>query len=105
MANVGTQVLGIMAVVAGATLLFAPLGIVLITAAKSGRTRVLIWAFAASLATALLWLAVAVVLRAIITPQIAGWWMLSAPWASAIGAVIGWKRALATGTKPVASAP
>lgn len=99
------QVVGIMAVVAGAVVLFAPLGAVLITAAKSGRIRVLGWAFAGSLATALLWLSVALILRSTMSPKIAGWWMLSAPWASAIGAVIGWKRALAAGEKPVAITP
>lgn len=94
MANVGTQVIGIMAMVAGAVVLFAPLGIVLIVAAKSGRARVLAWAFGGSLLTALLWLAVALGLRSAISPQVAGWWLLSAPWASALGAVVGWKRSL-----------
>lgn len=82
-----------MAVVAGATTLFAPLGIVLVMAAKSGRGRVLAWAFAGSALIALLWLALALGLRAALTPQAAGWWLLSAPWASAMGAVAGWKYA------------
>lgn len=94
MANAGTQVIGIVAVAAGAVVLFAPLGIVLIVAAKSGRTRVLAWAFGGGLLTALLWLAVALGLRSAVSAQVAGWWLLSAPWASALGAVLGWKRSL-----------
>jgi hypothetical protein len=93
MANVGTQVFGIMAVVAGALVLFAPLGAVLIVAAKSGRGRVLAWAFAGSALAALLWLVIALGLRSAFSPQVAGWWLLSAPWASAMGAVAGWKHA------------
>lgn len=97
MANVGTQAIGVMAVVAGAVVLFAPLGIVLIVAGKSGRTRVLAWAFGGSLLVALLWLAVAAGLRAGVSAPVAGWWLLSAPWASALGAVAGWRRSLRSG--------
>jgi hypothetical protein len=92
MANVGMQAIGIMAVVAGAVVLFAPLGIVLIVAGKSGRTRVLVWAFGGSLSVALLWLTVAWGLRGTVSAQVAGWWLLGAPWASALGAVAGWRR-------------
>ncbi len=94
MANVGTQAIGIMAVAAGAVVLFAPLGIVLVVAGKSGRTRVLARAFGGSLLVALLWLAVAAGLRETLSAQVAGWWLLSAPWASALGAVAGWRRSL-----------
>lgn len=78
----------------GAVLLFAPLGVVLITAAKSGRGRVLAWAFGASLAAATVWLLVAAGLRAMVSAPVAGWWLLSAPWASAMAAVFGWRRSL-----------
>ena len=98
MANIGTQAIGIMAVAAGALVLFAPLGIVLIVAGKSGRTRVLAWAFGGSLLVALLWLVVAWVLRGMVSAQVAGWWLLSAPWASALGAVAGWRRSLRAGS-------
>lgn len=104
MTNVGTQVLGIMAVVAGATVLFAPLGAVLIVAAKSGRSRVLAWAFIGSLLTALLWLVIAAGLRAAWSQEAALWWLLSAPWASAMGAVAGWKHARRGEEKSAANA-
>ena len=97
MANFGTQAMGVVAVAAGALVLFAPLGTVLIVAGKSGRTRVLAWAFGGSLVVALFWLAVAAGLREAVSARVAGWWLLSAPWASAMGAVAGWRRSLRAG--------
>lgn len=88
-------VLRIVAVAGGAFLLFLPLGAVLIAAARSGRGRILAAAFFGSLVVVGVWLAVAVVLRQTLSVAAAGWWLLGAPWASALGAVVGWRRARA----------
>lgn len=89
----GKQV--IIAILAGLALvvLFAPLGAVLIAAAKTGRGRVLAWAFGGSLAAALLWLAGAAVLRQAGWPLGAVWMLVSAPWASALAAIWAWRAA------------
>ena len=94
MSDVGSKVIGIMAVCAGGIILFAPLAAVLVAAASKGRGRVLAWAFAGSFAAALACLAVAAVLYRVVSPKMAGWWMLGSPWLSAVGAVAGWKWAL-----------
>jgi hypothetical protein len=93
MADVGKQVLGLMAVGAGLVVLFAPLGAVLIAAAKTGRGRVLAWAFAGSLVGAGLGLAGAIVARQADWTLGALWLLLSAPWASALTAIFAWRRA------------
>lgn len=83
--------------------LFAPLGAVLIAAAKTGRGRVLAWAVAGSLAAGLLWMLGALVLRQAGWPQTAMWSLVGAPWASALGAVAGWRWARAKDGPPEAS--
>lgn len=94
MSDVGSKVLGIMAVCAGGIVLFTPLAAVLVAAASKGRGRVLAWAFAGSFFAALGCLAVAAVFYRMISPEVAGWWMLGSPWLSALGAVAGWKGSL-----------
>jgi hypothetical protein len=94
MSDVGSKVLGIMAVCAGGIVLFSPLAAVLVAAASKGRGRVLAWAFAGSFFAALACLAVAAGLYRAVSPQVAGWWMLGSPWLSALGAVAGWKGSL-----------
>ncbi len=95
MADVGRQVVGLMVVGAALALLFAPLGAVLITAAKTGRGRVLAWAVGGSLATGLLWMLLALALRQAGWTQVALWSLVGTPWASALGAVAGWRHARA----------
>lgn len=94
MTDVGSKVLGIMAVCAALLLLFAPLAAVLVAAASKGRARVLAWAFGGSLIVALACLAVAAVLSQAFSPKVAGFWLAGSPWLSAVGAVAGWKRSL-----------
>lgn len=83
----------IFAVLAGLALvvLFTPLAAVLVSAARTGRGRVLTWAFVGSLAAALLWLAGAYVLRQVGWPLGALWLLVSAPWASALAAIWAWR--------------
>lgn len=85
--------IGLMAVGVGLVLLFAPLGAVLIAAAKTGRGRVLAWAFGGSLAAGLAWLALALGLRQAGWPQLAAWSLIGGPWASALGAIAAWRYA------------
>jgi hypothetical protein len=93
MADVVKQVLGLMAVSAGLVVLFAPLGAVLIAAAKTGRGRVLAWAFGGSLAAGITCLGAAFAFRQAGWPLGALWLLLSAPWASALGAIVAWRSA------------
>lgn len=93
MADIGRQVIGLMAVVLGLVLLFAPLGAVLIAAAKTGRGRVLAWAFGGSLVAGLAWLLLALGIRQAGWPQVAAWSLIGAPWASALGAIAAWRYA------------
>ena len=93
MADVGRQVVGLMAVGVALAVLFAPLGAVLITAAKTGRGRVLAWAVAGSLAAGLLWMIGSLALRQAGWPQVALWSLVGTPWASALGAVAAWRYA------------
>jgi|GEM_PF-5292979 hypothetical protein len=81
------------AILAGLALvvLFAPLGAVLLAAAKTGRGRVLAWAFGGSLTGAFLWLALAYTLQRAGHPLVALWCLVSAPWASALAAVWAWR--------------
>lgn len=72
-------------------LLFTPLAAVLIAAAKTGRGRVLAWAFGGSLVAALLWLAGAAALRQAGWPLGAVWMLVGAPWASALAAIWAWR--------------
>lgn len=93
MADSGRQVLGLLAVGAGLIVLFTPLAAVLIAAAKTGRGRVLAWAFGGSLAAGVACLAAAFALRQAGWPLGALWLLLSAPWASALGAIVAWRAA------------
>jgi hypothetical protein len=72
--------------------LFAPLGAVLIAAAKTGRGRVLAWAVAGSLAAGLVWMLGALALRQAGWLELALWSLVGTPWASALGAVAGWRH-------------
>lgn len=83
----------IFAVLAGLALvvLFAPLAAVLVAAAKTGRGRILAWAFGGSLTAAFLWLAMAYALRQAGHPLGALWCLVSAPWASALAAIWAWR--------------
>ncbi len=94
MADVGKQVLGLMTLGAVALVVFAPLGVTLWRAAASGRTRVIGRAFLAGLVVALGWLAVAIVLRQVVSAPVAGWWLLAGPWAAAGGAEWARRKAL-----------
>lgn len=98
MADVGKQVIGIVAAGIGLVVLFAPLGAVLVAAAAKGRGMVLVWAFGGSLLTAVAWLGGALVVRQFWSQEIAMWSLLGAPWASALGAVAGWRLRLGNGT-------
>ncbi len=89
--DAGKQVFGIVAAVFGLAVLFAPLGAVLIAAAVRGRGRVLAWAFGGSLLAAAAWLGAALMVRRFWSPEVAMWSLLGAPWASALGAVAGWR--------------
>lgn len=94
MADVGKQVLGLMTLGAVALVVFAPLGVSLWRAAASGRARVIARAFLAGLVVALGWLAVAILLRRFVSAPVAGWWLLTGPWAAAAGAEWARRRAL-----------
>lgn len=85
----------IYAVLAGLalTVLFAPLAAVLVAAAKTGRGGVLAWAFGGSAVAALVWLAGAYGLQQAGHPLGALWFLVSAPWASALAAVWAWRTA------------
>jgi hypothetical protein len=82
-----------MAAGAGLLLLFAPLGAVLIAAAKTGRGRVLAWAFGGSLVAGVACLLVAAMFRQAGWPLGALWMAVSAPWGSALGAIAAWRFA------------
>lgn len=73
------------------TVLFAPLAAVLVAAAKTGRGRVLAWAFGGSAVGAFLWLAMAYALQRAGYPFGAIWCLVSAPWASALAAIWAWR--------------
>jgi hypothetical protein len=88
----GGQILGVVLIFLGGFFLFAPLGLVLVAAAKSGRGRILLRAFLGSLVVAVGWLSAAWIVRVQCSAQVATWLILGGPWASALGAVIGWKN-------------
>jgi len=94
MADVGKQVLGLMTMGAVALVVFAPLGFALWRATASGRTRLIGRAFWAGLIVALAWLGVAITLRQMVSGPVAGWWLLSGPWAAALGAEWARRKAL-----------
>ena len=83
----------IYAVLAGLalTVLFAPLAAVLVAAGKTGRPRVLAWAFGGSAVAAFLWLSLAYALKQAGYPLGALWCLVSAPWASALAAIWAWR--------------
>jgi hypothetical protein len=85
-------------VLLGGLLLFAPLAAVLFAAGRRDKGQVLLGAFAGAVLAAALWCGLALGLRFLWSPQAAAWFMLGGPWASALGAVLGWRRAL--GKKP-----
>jgi hypothetical protein len=89
-----------MAVGVGLVVLFAPLGAVLIAAAKTGSGRVLAWAFGGSLAAGVACLGAALAVRQAGWPLGALWLLLSSPWASALGAVVAWRAARRRENKP-----
>ena len=82
---------------AGLLVLFAPLAAVLVAAARTGGGRVLAWAFGGSLLGGLVWLAGALVLKQLASTTVAAWWLAGAPWASALGAIWGWRRVRRSG--------
>ncbi len=94
MADVGKQVLGLMTMGVITLVVFTPLAVTLWRAAASGRAGVIGRAFLAAMLVALAWLAVAVLLRHTVSAPVAGWWLLSGPWAAAVGAELTRRKTL-----------